>query len=80
MSLIKNTIIHLNAFQGKRIAIGLMINENGFDLSSIDIFDCDFDHSMNSDHFVEWVKRAASRLRNQFDQASRICIIIRNAT
>ena len=78
--LIKNTIIHLSTFLGKRIAISAMINENGFGLSSIYIFDCDSDNSMNSDHFIEWIKRAASELRHKFGQASRICIIIDNAT
>ena len=70
----------MSAFLGKRIAISAVINENGFDLSSIDIFDSDFDHSTNFDHFVEWIKRAAFGLRHRLGRVSRICIIIDNAT
>ena len=37
-----------------------MIDENGFDKDSIDIFDCDTDHSMDSDHVVITADRTCS--------------------
>ena len=42
-----------------------MMDENGFDNHSIDIYDCGTDHSMNSDHFVQWIERAAFGLRKE---------------
>ena len=57
-----------------------MIDENGFDNDSIDIFDCDTDHSMNSDHFVQRIECAAFSLRKKFGPSHRIPIVIDNAT
>ena len=57
-----------------------MIDENGFDYDSIDVFECDADHSMNSRHFVNWMERAAFNLRKSFGPNRRICIVIDNAT
>jgi hypothetical protein len=67
-------------YLGKRLAISAMIDENGFDYDSIDVFECDADHSMNSRHFVDWMERAAFNLRKSFGPNSRICIVIDNAT
>ena len=57
-----------------------MMDENGFDNDSIDIYDCATDHSMNSDHFVQWTKRAAFGLQKKFGPSCRIPIVIDNAT
>ena len=57
-----------------------MIDENRFDKDSIDIFDYDTDHFMNSDHFVHWIERAAFGLRKKFGPSRRICIVVDNAT
>ena len=57
-----------------------MIDENGFDNDSIGIFDGDTNHSMNSDHFVQWIERAAFSLRKKFGPSRRILIVIDNVT
>jgi hypothetical protein len=64
---------------GKRVAISAMIDENGFDYASIDVFECDADHSMNSLHFIGWMEHAAFNLRKKFGPDRRICIVIDNA-
>ena len=66
--------------EGKRLAISAMINEASFHKKSVDIFTCDEEHSMNSTHFTEWVKKAASYLRFLHGPIPRIAIIIDNAT
>ena len=50
---------------GKRVVISALISNSGFHLPSIDIFECDEDHSMDSKHFVMWVDRTSSLLRKQ---------------
>ena len=62
------------------MAISAMIDENEFDNDSIDIFDCDTDHSMNSDHFIEWIEYAAFSVGRKFGPSRRIPIVIDNAT
>ena len=57
-----------------------MIDEHGFDKDSVDIFDCDTDHLMNSDHFVQWIEGAVFGLRKKFGPSRRIPIVIDNAT
>ena len=57
-----------------------MMDENGFDNDSINIFDCDTNHLMNSDHFVQWIEGAAFDLRKKFGPSRRILIVIDNAT
>jgi hypothetical protein len=52
-------------FLGTRLAISALISENGFHLSSVDIFKCDQDHSMDASHFVDWVSRTCSLLRQE---------------
>lgn len=66
--------------KGKRLAISAMINEHGFDKETTDIFTCDEEHSMNSTHFVHWIRHAASLLRRRHPEPRRICIVIDNAT
>ena len=57
-----------------------MIDESGFDNDSIDIFDCDTNHSMNSAHFLQWIERAAVSLQKKSGTSCRMYIIIDNAT
>ena len=57
-----------------------MIDENGFDNDSIDIYGCATDHSMNSDHFVQQIEGATFGLRKKFGPSHRIPIVIDNAT
>ena len=66
--------------KSKRMAISAMINEAGFHKESVDIFNCDEEHSMNSTHFTKWVGKAASYLRFLHGPIPRIVSIIHNAT
>ncbi|CAF1638577.1 unnamed protein product, partial [Didymodactylos carnosus] len=66
--------------KGKRLAISAMINEEGFHKDSVDIFTCAVDHNMNSKHFLEWISRSASQLRQKHSKDERIALIIDNAT
>lgn len=56
------------------------MDTNGFDYDSIDIFECDADHSMNSAHFISWMERTAYALRKKFGPDRRLSIVIDNAT
>ncbi|CAF2893679.1 unnamed protein product [Rotaria sp. Silwood2] len=68
-----------NDDKGKRLAISAMINNNGVDIDTVDIFSCDEDHSMNSSHFIEWLQKAAEHLRQQYCESTQICIVLDNA-
>lgn len=68
-----------NDGKGKRLAISAMINSHGVDIDTVDIFSCDEDHSMNSSHFIEWLRKAAAHLRQQYSGSTRICIVLDNA-
>ena len=52
-------------FSGTRLFISALISENGFHVSTIDIFKCDQDHSMDGSHFVDWISRISSLLRQE---------------
>ncbi|CAF4748275.1 unnamed protein product, partial [Rotaria sp. Silwood2] len=43
---------------------------SGFHASSIDIFECNEDHNMNSAHFLIWIDRTASLLRKELGNIS----------
>ncbi|CAF4188458.1 unnamed protein product, partial [Rotaria sordida] len=62
-----------------RLGISAMIDKNGFHLPSVEIFDSSEDHSMTSAHFIEWIKKAAFRPREDNGQNRRIAIVIDNA-
>ena len=57
-----------------------MIDEHGFDKDSVDIFDYDTDHSMNSDHFIQRIEGAVFGLRMKFGPSRQIPIVNDNAT
>ncbi len=52
-------------FLGTRLAISALISENRFHLPSVDIFKCDQDHSMDTNHFTDWISRTSSLLRQE---------------
>ncbi|CAF3202178.1 unnamed protein product [Rotaria sp. Silwood2] len=58
---------------GKRLAISALMGQSGFHASSIDIFECNEDHNMNSTHFLTWIDRTASLLRKEL---SKICFLL----
>ncbi len=45
--------------------INALISRNGFHLPSVEIFESDDFHSMDSDHFVDWVKQTSDVLRSE---------------
>ena len=47
------------SISGKRLAINAMIDESGSDLDSIDVIECDADHSMNSHFCIDWMRHRA---------------------
>ncbi|CAF1439244.1 unnamed protein product [Didymodactylos carnosus] len=65
--------------RGRRIAISPMISSAGFHLPSVDIFECNEVHSMDSSRFVKWLWETSCTLRGENDDA-KICTIIHNAT
>ncbi|CAF0973871.1 unnamed protein product, partial [Didymodactylos carnosus] len=65
--------------KGKRIAISAMIGVQGF-VEPFDVWTCDRNHAMNSEHFHKWIGDAAGRLRINHGAGSTIAIIIDNAT
>jgi len=52
-------------FEGTRLAISALISPSGFHLPTIDIFKCDADHNMCSDHFVKWIEKTCFILRQE---------------
>ena len=50
---------------GRRLAISALFNENGFHRLSIDMFQCDQEHSMDSLHFIQWNGQTCSILREE---------------
>ncbi|CAF4780937.1 unnamed protein product [Rotaria socialis] len=66
--------------KGARLAISAIIDQHGFHLPSVEIFNCTTDHNMDSEHFIKWIKSTSFRLRDEHGPNDRICIIIDNAT
>lgn len=50
---------------GKRLAISALLSELGFHQPTIDMFECDENHSMDTRHFLDWTERTASFLRKE---------------
>jgi hypothetical protein len=50
---------------GKRLAISALLSESGFHKQTIDMFECDENHSMDTRHFLDWIERTASLLRKE---------------
>ncbi len=44
--------------------INALISRSGFHLATVDIFESDQFHSMNSDRFVKWIKQTSGILRS----------------
>ncbi|CAF3085822.1 unnamed protein product [Rotaria sp. Silwood2] len=79
----------------KRLAISALMGPSGFHASSIDIFECNEDHNMNSAHFLTWIDRTTSLLRKELgkisllsfsllflglEKGTKIILVIDNAT
>ena len=60
-----NQVDFQTLFSGTRLVISALISENGFHVPTIDIFKCDQDHSMDGSHFVDWISRTSSLLRQE---------------
>ena len=60
------------------MAISALISENGFHLPSVDVFKCDEDHSMNGNHFVDWISRTSSLLRQEHGNITFLLISIQS--
>ncbi|CAF4726084.1 unnamed protein product, partial [Rotaria sp. Silwood2] len=56
--------------KGKRLTISALMGPSDFHASSIDIFECNEDHNMNSAHFLIWIDRTASLLRKELGKIS----------
>ncbi len=50
---------------GKRLAISALLSESGFHKETIDMFEYDENHSVDTTHFLNWIDRTASRLREE---------------
>jgi hypothetical protein len=50
---------------GKRLAISALLNESDFHKETIDIFECNENHNMDSNHFLAWIDETTSLLREQ---------------
>lgn len=65
--------IYFNFFViGKRIVISALMSDTGFHLPTLDIFECDENHSMDSDHFIAWIDRTAAILQKEHGRRSHI--------
>ncbi|CAF1519134.1 unnamed protein product [Rotaria sordida] len=62
-----------------RLCISAMLGQHEFHLPTIDIFKCDSEHSMDGNHFVDWISRSSSFLRQEHGPHAKISIIIDNA-
>ncbi|CAF1609520.1 unnamed protein product, partial [Didymodactylos carnosus] len=66
--------------KGKRLAISALLSNSGFHLPSVDIFECDENHSMDSNHFVAWIDRASHTIRKELGKDATVTLILDNAT
>jgi hypothetical protein len=57
---------------GKRLAISALLSNSGFHLPSVDIFECDENHSMDSNHFVAWIDRTSHTIRKELGETNHI--------
>ena len=57
---------------GKRLAISALLSNSGFHLPSLDIFECDENHSMGSNHFVAWIDRTSHTIRKELGKTNHI--------
>jgi len=59
---------------GKRIVISALLSDAGFHRPSLDIFECDENHSMDSNHFIAWIDRTSAILRKELGKGSYILL------
>ena len=56
---------------GKRLAISALLSNSGFHMPSLDIFECDENHSMDSNHFTAWIDRTSSIIRKELGKITQ---------
>lgn len=52
--------------------ISALMSDTGFHLPTLDIFGCDENHSMDSDHFIAGIDRTAATLRKELGKRNHI--------
>ena len=50
---------------GKRIATSALLSDSSVHIPSIDIFESDQNHNMDSEHFLKWIEQISCFLRRQ---------------
>ena len=60
-----NQVDFLTLFSRIRLTISALISENGFHISTIDIFKCNQEHPMDGSCFVDWISTTSSFLRQE---------------
>ncbi|CAF1013487.1 unnamed protein product [Didymodactylos carnosus] len=65
--------------KGSRLAINAILNDKGFHKPCIEIFKCDKYHSMDFQHFLDWLSLTCAELRVIHGKKPRICLILDNA-
>ena len=66
---------------GKRIVISALLSDTGFHLPTVDTFECDENHSMDSNHFIRWVDQTSSMLCKELGARGRIfCCVNESAS
>jgi hypothetical protein len=60
---------------GKRLAISALLSNSGFHLPSVDIFECDENHSMDSNHLVAWIDRTSHTIRKELGKTNHIAYL-----
>ncbi|CAF2098836.1 unnamed protein product [Rotaria magnacalcarata] len=64
--------------KGQKLVISALLSNSGFHLTSVDIFKCDENHSMNSNHFVRWIDQTSSILRKQLGKDAKVLLVLDN--
>lgn len=55
-----------------RVDISPLISVRGFHLSTADIFKCEAEHDMCSEHFVKWIEKTCHSLRDEHGEKSTL--------
>jgi hypothetical protein len=56
----------------------MIIIENSFHIELVDIFTCDDNYSINSSHFIAWIKLVISQFRSLHGSSVRMAIAVVN--
>ena len=63
---------------GKRLVISALLSNSNFHLSSLDIFECDEDHSMDANHFTTWIDRTSSIIRKELGKITQSVYLLQS--